>query len=113
MQSTMKSAAASPAMAARCPPTATDAPVERIGTGPGLAGVGMTTVATAAPRRSRATVATSTNSGRLSASANTTAVSPAVTAQRAKWSEKASIRCHGTAMSCSLVLVNRVVGQSS
>ena len=96
MQSTMKSAAARPATTAELWAIATEAPVERIGTGPRLGGVGSTTVDTATPRRWRATTAVWTSAGRPSSSVSTTAVSPVTTAQRAKWSEKSSIRCHGT-----------------
>ena len=96
MQSTMKSAAFRPATTAGLWAMATEAPVERMGTGPRLGGVGSTTVDTTAPSRWRATTEVSTSSGRLSSSARTTAVSPAVTAQRTKWSENASTRCHRT-----------------
>ena len=63
-------------MAARCPSRATEAPVERMGTGPGLAGVGMRTSAVAAPVDSRARRAVSVISGLLAASVSNTATSP-------------------------------------
>ena len=81
VQSTTKSAAARAATAARCPARATEAPVERMGTGPGLAGVGMRTSATAAPVDSRARRAVSTISGLAAASYSSTAVSPGCTSQ--------------------------------
>jgi hypothetical protein len=65
VQSTTKSADFNAAIAARWPAIACDAPVERIGSGPRLGGVGRRTSATAAPSISSANRAVSTMRGLL------------------------------------------------
>ena len=78
VQSSTRSAAQSAAIAAGLPCSAMLEPVERIATGPGLAGVGTRTSTTRPPRSSAARRATSTSAVRLIDSLRTATTSPRV-----------------------------------
>ncbi len=85
VQSATKSAARRAAMAAGLSSMATEAPVDRMGNGPGLGGVGTTTSTGTTPREARARRAVSTTMGRLRVSDSTTATSRPDTRHASNW----------------------------